>query len=101
MEMQGSPWSKGALFICEKCGRRDDGAGIKNFADDTKSEFKSRLKDGGQGKDARVMISGCLSLCPDGAQVAAWCPQNGAMELIVFDPAHEKEAVWNWLQKKL
>lgn len=101
MEKHPGPWSKGAVFICEKCGRRDDGdPALKGLAEDWKKEFKSRLRDEGHGKSVRVMVSGCLSLCPPDRQVAAWCPTDGKTELIVFERA-EKDAVFDWIKKKL
>ncbi|MBX3039771.1 MAG: AMP-binding protein [Bdellovibrionaceae bacterium] len=103
MEIVKSPWKKGAFFICEKCGRRDDGSGVgKDFAEDLKKQFKSRLKDEGHGKDIRVMTSSCLSLCPKKAYVAAWSPATGGdLSLIVFDPKREVEDLYDWLKKKV
>lgn len=100
MEKSPSPWSKGAFFICEKCGRRDDGSGDKDYAEKTKKDFKYRLKDAGFGKEIRVATSSCLSLCPKDLQVAAWCPAGGEMEMIVYKAKSETEDVLEWLKKK-
>ncbi|MBX2988570.1 MAG: (2Fe-2S) ferredoxin domain-containing protein [Bdellovibrionaceae bacterium] len=97
MEMSKSPWEKGALFICEKCGRR---VGSDDYAENTKKEFKSRLKDDGFGKSIRVMTSSCLSLCPKNQQVVAWCPANGPMQMMVYNPDKETEDIYKWLKKR-
>ena len=102
MEISPGPWTKGAFFICEKCGRRDDGTGIgKDFAEDLKKEFKGRLRDDGLGREIRVMTSSCLSLCPPEACVAGWSPASGeGISLIEFDPKEEKETLYSWLKKR-
>lgn len=102
MEKVKSPWACGAFFICEKCGRRDDGSNMgKEYADDLKKEFKSRLREDGVGKKIRVMTSSCLSLCPKREHVAAWAPAQGELELLVFTPKEEKEAIYQWLKRKV
>lgn len=100
MDQLPSPWKKGAVFICEKCGRRDDGAKGNPGADHFKSEFKSRLKEIGLGKEVRVMVSGCLGPCPKGRQAAAFFPVQGAPEIISVDPKHERDELWNWVEGK-
>lgn len=101
MDETTSPWSRGAFFICQKCGKRADGLpNQQDFAESTKNDFKARFRERGQGREVRVMVSGCLSLCPPDAQVAAWCPSDGKTELVVFDSQTEKEKIWDWLVKK-
>ena len=101
MNKTASPWKRGALFICEKCGRRSDGPKVKDgYAGDLKHELKGRLKDAGFGKDIRVMTSSCLSLCTKGKQVVAFSPAQGALELLEYDAPAETEQVLAWLLKK-
>lgn len=100
MDKLETPWKKGAIFICEKCGRRDDGAKGNPGADHYKSEFKGRLKDLGLGKDLRVMVSGCLGPCPKGQQTAAYFPREGTPEVIAFETKHEAGDFWEWVLKK-
>lgn len=101
MEKDEVPWSKGAFFICEKCGRRKDSdPALHGFADELKGEFKSKFKEMGHGKDIRVMVSGCIDVCPPQKQAAAWCPTNGTTETLVFAKS-ERSEVFDWLKKKL
>lgn len=100
MEKSGSPWSKGALFICEKCGRRDDGTHDKDYAEKTKKDFKGRLRDAGLGKTIRVATSSCLSLCPKDLQVAAWCPAEGELEMLTYKAKTETEDLLEWLKSR-
>ncbi|MBX7231816.1 MAG: hypothetical protein K1X29_06995 [Bdellovibrionales bacterium] len=101
MKNSDSPWKHGALFICEKCGKRQDADPIlMNFAIEVKEEFKLRLKSESIGKSVRVATSSCLSLCPPNKQVAAWCPSEGKMEMIELK-ASEKETLFSWLKKKI
>lgn len=102
MEKESAPWSKGAFFVCEKCGRRKDAdSSLNGFADAVKGEFKSKLKDMGHGKDIRVMVSGCIDVCPPGQQAAVYCPADGgATEAVIFDKS-ERDQVFDWLKKKL
>lgn len=102
MEKVNTLWSEGALLICEKCGRRDDGSQMgKDFAEDLKKEFKSRLRDAGHGKKIRVMTSSCLALCPKKSHVAAWMPTEGKAELIVFKGSSETESLYQEVLSKL
>lgn len=100
MEQVPNKWSKGALFICEKCGRREDAnPEAAGLAERWKAEFKSRLRDEGRGKEIRVMVSGCLGPCPPQKQTAAWFPTEGAPETVVVEPS-EKEALFSWLKSR-
>ena len=97
MKEHSASWKKGAFFVCEKCGRRENApVELQGFAEELKTAFKKQLRESGQGAEIRPMVSGCLSLCPPGKQAAAWCPQGGDVELIEFDK-NEKDQVFSWL----
>jgi hypothetical protein len=55
-------WDKTAVWICTKC-KADT-----TLAEDTKKEFKTRLKEAGLASKIRVMTSSCLGLCPENLQ---------------------------------
>lgn len=100
MEHQGTKWSKGAFFLCEKCGRRQDAhPAAAGLAEEWKADFKARLRDAGAGKEIRVMVSGCLGPCPPNRQTAAWMPSDGKQDVLIFEPS-EKEAVFDWLKSR-
>ncbi len=57
-----APWS-GIVLVCSKCMRRQD-------REDLRGDLRKALKQAGR-KDVRVVVSGCLDLCPeDGVTVA-------------------------------
>lgn len=101
MEKHPSPWRTGAFFLCENCGRRADGdPSLQGLAEEWKKDFKSRMRESGHSKDIRVMVSGCVGLCPPQKQAAAWCPSEGKAEAFAFE-AGEKEGVFTWLKGRL
>lgn len=101
MENLSASWEKGGLFICEKCGRREDRNMQNPGAESYKTEFKAQLRDMGHGKKIRVMVSGCLGPCPPNKQAAAFFPTVGPVEIVAFDPASEKQKFWSWILSKL
>lgn len=101
MKSEELTWSKGAFFVCEKCGRRKDAdSELEGFAEDIKSDFKTRFREMGRHREVRVMISSCLGNCPPKKQAAAWVPNGpGPSEVVIFTKS-EKEDVFDWLKKK-
>ncbi len=100
MEKINTNWAKAAVFICEKCGKRENtGFGDSQFAEQCKIEFKAKFKDLGLGKETRIMNSGCLGPCPPQKQAAAWLPLQGEAEVFVFSPT-EKQIFFETILEK-
>ena len=51
-----APWQR-VLFVCGKCMKKQD-------REDLRSELKRALRRA-ELRDVRVVLSGCLDLCPD------------------------------------
>ncbi len=83
-------WSE-AVFVCSKCMKRQDRKALR-------SDLRSALKEHGR-KDIRVMVCGCLDLCPKrgvtvvrGSEMARQPPP-----LHVLDNHAHVETLRDWL----
>jgi hypothetical protein len=56
LRSEPAPWSQ-VIVLCSKCMRRQD-------REDLRGDLRKALKQAGR-KDVRVVLSGCLDLCPD------------------------------------
>lgn len=56
LRSEPAPWSQ-IVVLCSKCMRRQD-------REDLRGDLRKALKQAGR-KDVRVVLSGCLDLCPD------------------------------------
>ncbi len=88
-------WKDAGVWICTNCFK---GTGT---AEDLKSEFKSRFKEMGCGKNIRVMTSSCLGICPPNAQAMVVAPVDQPQKAFIFDPKRDKDAIFEKLQKFL
>jgi predicted metal-binding protein len=59
-----SPVTRGIVFICEKCGRRDDRDG-KNASHRLASKLKRACKRRFGRAEVRVVLTSCMDLCPE------------------------------------
>lgn len=56
LRTEPAPWSR-VVLLCTKCMRRQD-------REDLRGDLRKALKQAGR-RDVRVVLSGCLDLCPD------------------------------------
>lgn len=84
-------WSDAGVWICTKCFKGTDTAEV------LKTDFKSRMKDAGYGKNIRVMTSSCLGICPPDAQAILIAPTKGPEEAFSFDPKKDKSEIYDQL----
>lgn len=56
LHIEPAPWSR-LVLVCSKCMRRQD-------REDLRGDLRKALKHACR-KDVRVVLSGCLDLCPD------------------------------------
>lgn len=86
MKTEEIPWSKGALFICSKCGKAFDRA---ENAEDLKKDLRKYLKESEHHKDIRVVVSGCLDICDIDYQAVSYHPVDGKTEVITVSKDYE------------
>jgi predicted metal-binding protein len=58
-----APASRAIIFICEKCGRRTDVDG-KNASHRLASKLKRACKRRLEHGEVRVVLTGCMKVCP-------------------------------------
>lgn len=85
-----APW-RDVVLVCSKCLRRQD-------REDFRGELKQALKKAGR-RDLRVVLVGCLDLCPkDGITLARGADLGGPdPRLIVVDGRMEAREACSWL----
>lgn len=97
-----TPWSEGALLICQKCGGSINTiTEPTKLAESLKDELRGIVRAAQQGPKVRVMISGCLSVCEDNLQALAYVPVEGTTEVMTYDPLLGKDEVISFLKSKL
>lgn len=90
LHAEAAPWSE-VVVLCSKCMRRQD-------REDLRGELRKALKHGGR-KDVRVVLSGCLDLCPDDGVTVARGRDLGAVppRLQVLGNGAGAEALARWV----
>lgn len=86
---ESAPW-RDIIVLCSKCMRRQD-------REDLSGDLRKALKHAGR-KDIRVVVSGCLDLCPDDGITVARGGDLGALppRLHVFRNRAEVEDLAHW-----
>lgn len=87
---EAAPWSE-VVVLCTKCMRRQD-------REDLRGDLRKALKQAGR-KDVRVVLSGCLDLCPDDGVTVARGRDLGAMppQLHVLGNRAGADALAGWV----
>ena len=88
LHAEPAPWT-GLVLVCSKCLRRQDR--------ELRGELRKALKQAGR-RDVRVVLSGCLDLCPDDGVTVARSTDLGAPEprLHVLDNRASAEDLARW-----
>src|SRR5690349_8164728 len=95
MKKIDSPWRRGALLICTKCGKSISAKSLDDpddVAGNLKNYLKTNLKERGLAKQIRVMTSSFLDICEKEAQAVSYCAVNGKdSQQWTLHPEKEKE----------
>jgi predicted metal-binding protein len=59
-----SPVTRAMIFICEKCGRREESEG-KNASHRLASRLKRACKRRFERGEVRVVLTSCMDVCPE------------------------------------
>lgn len=87
MKYYETPWTVGALFICNKCGKAFD---KPDQAEKLKSDLRTFLKESDNHKKIRVMVSGCLNVCNKQEQAICYQPIHGTTEVFTVEQNYDK-----------
>ena len=88
-------WDKTAVWICTKCKAET------SIAEDTKKEFKTKLKEAGLGSKIRVMTSSCLGLCPENLQAVVIVKPNSEPIPLECQFPEDKEDLYEKIKSSL
>jgi hypothetical protein len=88
-------WDKTAVWICTKCKAET------TIAEDTKKEFKTRLKEAGLAAKIRVMTSSCLGLCPENLQAVVIVKPFSQPEPLECQLPEDKDALFEKIMTAL
>ncbi len=93
LHAETAPWS-GIVLVCSKCMRRQD-------REDLRSDLRKALKHAGR-KDVRVVVSGCLDLCPDDGVAVARGSDLGTQppQLHVLDNRAAADDLAKWVLER-
>lgn len=98
------PWSKGVMMICSKCGQDISNLTVpkEKLAEQIRDNLRQELRNaGGNNKEIRVMISGCLSVCQSEKQAVMFQPAHAEAEFLTFDPNTDQNELAHFLKGKL
>jgi predicted metal-binding protein len=59
------PVERALIFICQKCGKRAGGS-LKEASFELASSLKRAAKEEFSKKDVRIVLTGCMKICPEG-----------------------------------
>ncbi|MFN8847380.1 MAG: hypothetical protein ACK5V3_00585 [Bdellovibrionales bacterium] len=88
-------WNKTAVWICTKCKAET------SIAEDTKKEFKSRLKELGLSSKVRVMTSSCLGLCPENLQAVVIVSPQSQVTALECQWPEDKEVLFERIKSQV
>ncbi|MCX7977593.1 MAG: hypothetical protein N2578_01175 [Bdellovibrionaceae bacterium] len=104
MKKSEIPWTRGVLMICQKCSGRMSSAGAsvsQKTPEELRDTLRSVLSSQGRKKDVRVMLSGCLSVCPKEEQALLWVGRDGNQEILLCAPEKTVEDCEGFLAEKI
>lgn len=97
------PFSKTAVFICDKCGKKlsNDMPGGENPSHGFQKKLKKESVERFGHREARVMISSCQNVCPEGKISVALLSVDGSAptEFLVVEPTALDQARKSLLEK--
>lgn len=84
-----SPAHEAMVFVCEKCGKHAECSGKE-----LRHELRTELKERGRKGAVRVVLTGCLDICPKEGVALALARSGSPTEYLVAegkarDVAHE------------
>lgn len=80
LEPVESPADEAMVFVCEKCGKHAECSGK-----DLRHELRSELKAQGRKGAVRVVLTGCLDICPKEGVALALAQSGRATEYLVAE----------------
>ena len=73
-----SPADEAMVFVCEKCGKHAECSGK-----DLRQELRGELKERGRKGAVRVVLTGCLDICPKNGVALGLARSGSPMEYLV------------------
>lgn len=107
MEKRETPWTKGLIVICQKCGAGIEAKTLSeegNTAENLKTYLRKQLAKEGLPQTIRVIPGGCLSICEGNKQAIAYmpcAPTIESSEVYVCHPENDREKILRWVKGKL
>lgn len=104
LKIVSTPWQKGILMICQKCGSTIDANKVAEptkLAEKMRDELRADLRAAGKGQDLRVIVSGCLKVCEPNLQALALCKVDGSTKVVTFDPANGTKSVREFVKSEI
>lgn len=99
MKETSSPVETALVLICEKCGKDFDRDG--NASKTLARACKERIKDQGLKGEVRVLLTGCMDLCPRKAIAVGLVRTDAPVPPRFFEaaPDEPEESAWRLLSE--